>query len=99
MLRNGMSEQSETQEIAGKGKAPGRGYLIPRVHLENVRPPPGLLATRPLDEGHTLGRGHREAVRVSGDVLGGGHLQDAGHVDPRLRHRLGLQEEGNYEKP
>lgn len=89
-------ENSEKRLAEAHGRASGqtnigRTDLISRVHLKNVGPPPGLLATRSLDEGHTLRRGHGEAVWMPGDVLGGGHLQHAGHVDPRLRHRLGLQ--------
>lgn len=66
--------------------------LVSRIHLENVRPPPGFLTACSFDEGHTLRRCHGKAVRMPGDVLGGGHLQDAGHIDPRLWHRLGLQQ-------
>lgn len=73
-------------------------YLVPGIDLEDVGPPPGLLPTGALDEGHSLRSCNRETVGVSGDVLGCGNLQDTSHVDPSLRYRLRLKQNRKEKK-
>lgn len=65
--------------------------LVSRVNLKNVGPPTRFFAAGALDEGHTFGRGHCKAVRMSSDILCCSNFQDTGHVDPRLWHSFRLE--------
>lgn len=67
----------------------GEGY-------QHVEPPFRLLRAGTLHERDTVRCGDGDRVRVAGDVVGRGHLQDLRHVDYGLWNCFGLQGEREW---